>query len=139
MAQKVSRRVAQPETQNITLSSKGKQSTESIKYSAMLAVSTQFGLDRVEIKNLFGISERSQHRYKEDSVLRPEVADRLERFKRIFNQAVELFEDETEAQGWLTTPKVALDNQTPLSILGTDAGAKKVEQILYRAEYGMYG
>lgn len=76
---------------------------------------------------------------KENPVLKPAVVDRLERFKRILKQAVELFEDEEEALRWLSTPKSALDNETPLSVLATDAGAKQVEEILYRAEYGMFG
>lgn len=64
---------------------------------------------------------------------------RLERYKRILKQAVELFEDEEEALRWLNTPKSALDNQTPLSVLATDTGVKQVEEILYRAEYGLFG
>jgi len=51
---------------------------------------------------------------------------------------LELFEDEAETQRWLSTP-VTLGGQTPLSALSTDAGAKKVEEILYQAEYGMFG
>jgi len=66
-------------------------------------------------------------------------AERLDWFNKIFQQAADLFEDEAEATHWLNTPKSALDGETPLSALTTDAGAKKVEQILYRAEYGMFG
>ena len=48
-------------------------------------------------------------------------------------------EDESETQRWLTSPQAALEGQTPLKALVTDAGAKKVEEILYRAEYGIFG
>jgi putative toxin-antitoxin system antitoxin component (TIGR02293 family) len=113
---------------------------ESIKYEAVQDVAARFGLGRTDVKQIFGIAERTQFRYeKENPVLKPAVVDRLGRFNRIFKQAVELFEDEAEAWRWLSTPKSALHNQTPLSVLATDAGTKQIEQILYRAEYGMFG
>ena len=59
--------------------------------------------------------------------------------QRIMQQAFALFEDEAETQRWLSTPKDGLDGQTPLEALATDAGSKKVEELLYRAEYGIFG
>lgn len=143
MTQKRLGRVAQIKKEGETLRHEVKQSDgaiASLKYDSVREVAARFGLGRVEIKRIFGIPERTQFRYeKENPVLKPAVVDRLERFKRIFKQAVDLFEDEEEAWRWLNTPKSALENQTPLSVLATDAGAKQVEEILYRAEYGMFG
>lgn|GEM_PF-1465230 len=111
-----------------------------LRYQSIKNASERFALGRADVKHLFGISESTQFRYeKQNPVLKPAIADRLERFNRICQQALELFEDETETQRWLSTPKVALEGQTPLSALSTDAGAKKVEEMLYRAEYGMFG
>ena len=111
-----------------------------VTYQSVRDVSTRFNLRSADVNNLFGIAKRTQARYKkENPVLKPDAADRLARFNRIFKQAVDLFEDEAEAIHWLNTPKSALDDETPLSALATDAGAKQVEHILYRAEYGMFG
>ena len=111
-----------------------------LRYEAIKAIADRFALDKTEVKQLFGISESTQFRYeKQNPVLKPAVADRIERFMRIYQQALELFEDENETQRWLSTPKAALGGETPLRALATDAGAKKVEEILYRAEYGMFG
>ena len=63
----------------------------------------------------------------------------MERFQRITQQALELFEDETETQRWLSSPKEGLNGQTPLEAFATDVGSKQVEELLYRAEYGMFG
>lgn len=71
--------------------------------------------------------------------LKPSLADRWARFERIVQQAEELFEDQSETQRWLSTPKKALNNRTPLEALTTDAGTKQVEELLYRAEYGIFG
>ena len=65
--------------------------------------------------------------------------DQDERFQRIINLALELFEDKEEIQRWLSTPKATLGGETPYYALATDAGAKKVEELLYRAEYGIFG
>gem|GEM_PF-5574232 len=65
--------------------------------------------------------------------------NQYEPFQPIINQALELFEDKEETERWLSTPKVALGGETPLEALKTDAGAKKVEELLYRAEYGIFG
>lgn len=143
MTQKKLGRVAQGKKEGETLRYQVKQSdgaNTSVKYDSVRDMAAHFGLGRVEVKRIFGIPERTQFRYeKENPVLKPAVVDRLLRFNRIFKQAVDIFEDEEEAWSWLNTPKSALDNQTPLRILATDAGAKQVEEILYRAEYGMFG
>ncbi len=143
MTQKRLGRVTSEKKKGEILQGQIKQSfgaVESIKYDTVRNMAVRFGLSRTEVKNIFGIAERTQFRYeKENPVLKPAVVDRLGRFNRIFKQAVDLFEDEAEAWRWLSTPKSALDNQTPLSGMSTDAGAKQVEQILYRAEYGMFG
>jgi len=114
--------------------------SNSFRYEAIKNISNRFSLDKADIKQLFGISESTQFRYeKQNSVLKPALADRLERFNRIYQQALELFEDENETQRWLSTPKAALEGNYPLKALATDAGAKLVEEILYRAEYGIFG
>jgi putative toxin-antitoxin system antitoxin component (TIGR02293 family) len=58
--------------------------------------------------------------------------------ERITQQAVDLFEDEAVAEQWLSTSKTSLNDQTPLEAITSDAGAKEVEEILYRAEYGVF-
>ncbi len=110
------------------------------KYDSIKKIAKYFDLNKTEIKQLFGISQSTQFRYeKQNPVLKIAVVDRLERFNRIIKLALELFEDEDETKRWLSTPKIALLGETPLQALATDAGAKKVEEILYRAEYGMFG
>lgn len=110
-----------------------------LRYEAIKHISNCFSLDKADVKQLFGISESTQFRYeKQNSILKPAIADRLERFNRIYQQALELFEDEYETQRWLSTPKATLEGNSPLKALATDTGAKLVEEILYRAEYGIF-
>lgn len=111
-----------------------------IKYHYLQKVAEAYQLNSRQKEALFGVPIRTQTRYqKQDTVLSPLVIDRLERFQRITQQAIDLFEDEGVAKQWLSTPKDSLQGQTPLEVMTTDAGVKRVEQILYRAEYGVYG
>jgi putative toxin-antitoxin system antitoxin component (TIGR02293 family) len=126
--------------QAIALDKQYDGSTNDKKYELIKEIANRFDLDKTEIKQLFGISESTQFRYeKQNPVLKSAIADRLDRFNRIAKLALELFEDETETKRWLSTAKTALSGETPLQALATDAGAKKVEAMIYRAEYGMFG
>ncbi|MEI6380334.1 MAG: antitoxin Xre/MbcA/ParS toxin-binding domain-containing protein [Cyanobacteriota bacterium ELA615] len=111
-----------------------------LKYEAVQAVSKRFQVGKGTIRHILGISESTQSRYERTNpVLKSTIADRLERFERITQQALDLFEDKAETLRWLSTAKESLGGQTPLEALATDSGSKKVEELLYRAEYGIFG
>ena len=90
-----------------------------------------------EFAKALGISERSFHRKKGMERLPVNASDRLYRFARIFSFAVEVLGSEDNARQWLRTPHFSLEQQTPLEMLKTDAGAKEVDDILGRIKYGM--
>jgi putative toxin-antitoxin system antitoxin component (TIGR02293 family) len=111
-----------------------------LRYQSILEFAEQFPLSREDIKTILAIPASTQFRYqKENPILKPAIADRFERLRRIYQQALELFEDETETKRWLSTPHDGLERKTPLQAIATDSGTKQVEAILYRAEYGMFG
>ena len=111
----------------------------SVLYEDLESIAEFFGLNSTLKQQIFGISPRNLVRLKKaNGVLSPLVVDRLKRFDRITRQAIELFEDRERAISWLQTPKVSLGGITPLAALSTDDGAKQVEEILYRTEYGIY-
>jgi putative toxin-antitoxin system antitoxin component (TIGR02293 family) len=113
--------------------------TKAIAYASIQQLSSEYQLSRLQIRHILGISESTQFRYeKRNPLLKFNLVDRWLRFEKIVQQAQELFEDQIETQRWLSTPKVALDNQTPLEILDTDSGCRQVEQILLQAAYGVF-
>jgi putative toxin-antitoxin system antitoxin component (TIGR02293 family) len=111
-----------------------------LRYNTIEETAERFQLDSNLRQQIFGISPRNQARLRKDNaILNPLVVDRLNRFNRITQQAINLFEDTDKALQWLQTPKNSLSGITPLAALSTDEGSKQVEEILYRAEYGIYG
>jgi putative toxin-antitoxin system antitoxin component (TIGR02293 family) len=110
-----------------------------LRYQTLEQTAELFQLDNSLKEQIFGIPIKTQARLKkENTVLNPLVADRFNRFNRITQQTIDLFEDTKKALTWLQTPKNSLAGITPLAALSTDEGAKQVEEILYRTEYGIY-
>ena len=110
-----------------------------LRYRTLERMAENFGLDRHLRQQIFGISPRDRARLRKDNgILNPLVVERSNRFNRITQQAIGLFEDRPLAMKWLQTPKHSLAGITPLAALSSDKGAKQVEELLYRAEYGIY-
>jgi len=97
------------------------------------------GVGNERLAELLGMSLRTFARLDRDKgVLDPVAGDRLHRAARIVAMAVEVLEDEAAAVRWLKTPQRALGEATPLDLFGTDVGARAVEALLGRMEYGVY-
>jgi putative toxin-antitoxin system antitoxin component (TIGR02293 family) len=52
--------------------------------------------------------------------------------------ALDTFGDEQKAKSWLTTPNPVLNNQEPVQLARTADGARRVEEVLTRIDYGMF-
>lgn len=81
------------------------------------------------------LSRRRQHR----EPLDPAHGDRIMRFARLYWLAVELHDgDAATARAWLRRPAVALKGRTPLDFAESETGAREVEHLIGRIEYGVY-
>jgi putative toxin-antitoxin system antitoxin component (TIGR02293 family) len=71
------------------------------------------------------------------STLSAEETDKALRLERIAAQAERVFGDNDKACRWLRKPKRQLMGATPLAFLASEAGARKVEEMLHRIDYGI--
>jgi putative toxin-antitoxin system antitoxin component (TIGR02293 family) len=95
----------------------------------------------VPLEKLFpmlGISKATLHRRKALGKLGPDESDRVVRFARLMGKAVEVMESEEDARRWLTSPQFGLGGAVPLAYAETEVGAREVEDLLGRIEYGVY-
>jgi putative toxin-antitoxin system antitoxin component (TIGR02293 family) len=60
------------------------------------------------------------------------------RFARLMGKAVTVLESEDNARQWLTSPQFGLGGAVPLDYADTEVGAREVEDLLGRIEYGVY-
>jgi len=99
----------------------------------------KLGLTQDEMARKIGISIPTLFRRRTaNRPLDPDHSDRLMRFQRLFGIAIELFDgNETYAREWLKRPERALGNLRPIDVAETEAGAREVEKVIGRLEYGV--
>jgi putative toxin-antitoxin system antitoxin component (TIGR02293 family) len=85
-----------------------------------------------------GISRATLHRRKVAGRLEAGESDRVVRFARLLGLAVATMESLEAARAWMAAPQFGLGGETPLSYAETEVGAREVEDLLARIEYGVY-
>lgn len=87
---------------------------------------------------MLGISKATFHRRKgTGEKLGSSVSDRVVRFARLLGKAIMVFGEE-DARRWLNSPQFGLGGAVPLEFAKTEVGAREVENLLGRIEYGVY-
>ena len=67
------------------------------------------------------------------------VTERLVRFARLLVLAIRMMDgDEEAARRWMSAKLPALGNETPLEVAATEAGARRVEDVISGLSYGMF-
>ena len=110
-----------------------------LSYRAFEHLRRHLGLSPEAFALLVAIKPRTLARRRQEGRFSAEESDRLLRASRIFGGALDLFEGDTEAaRAWLARPAPALGGATPVSIAGTDFGAREVENLIGRLEHGVF-
>lgn len=115
-----------------------KQIDKGLAFALVTDVADRLGVEASNFLKLIRITGGTAHRRQRDRLLKPDESDRLYRVMRVTQLAERVLEDGEKARNWLKTPSRPLGGVTPLSLLGTDAGAEAVEEELYRIEYGVF-
>ena len=84
------------------------------------------------------ISRSTLQRRKAAGRLSPDESDKVVRFSRLLRHATEVFGDAERARAWLKHPQVGLGGAVPLDYASTETGAREVENLLGRIDYGVY-
>jgi putative toxin-antitoxin system antitoxin component (TIGR02293 family) len=74
---------------------------------------------------------------RDKSTLSVEEGDRIARLARLKSYAGDIFENPEDAQTWLNENNPTLGD-TPIDLMQTDEGARRVETVLRRIDYGDY-
>lgn len=93
--------------------------------------------DASELNDLVIARRTLAHRKSRNERLTTEESDRVLRLTRITQLAEEVFGDQEKAGRWLRKGKAQFDGRAPIELLATEAGARLVEEALYRIEHGM--
>lgn len=110
---------------------------EGLPFSAIDALARGSGLPVDEIASTLRIPARTYARRKSAGRFGADESDRLSRLARTATLALAVLDGRERASAWLTTRNRALGGETPLSLLDTDVGTARVEEILQRIRHGI--
>jgi putative toxin-antitoxin system antitoxin component (TIGR02293 family) len=95
------------------------------------------GISYGALAKKLGLSKATLHRRQRSGRLTADESDKAVRFARLFGKAVETLEDKEAARRWLSSPQIGLGGALPLDYAETETGAREVENLLTRIEYGV--
>jgi putative toxin-antitoxin system antitoxin component (TIGR02293 family) len=91
-----------------------------------------------KLASKLGISNATLHRRKAQGRLGPAESDRVVRLARLMGKAAKVLGGIEAARQWLNSPQFGLGGAVPLDYAETEIGAREVENLLGRIEYGVY-
>ncbi len=94
------------------------------------------GFSETEISDFIIPARTRRHRQRRREPLNIDESDRLVRLTRVQALAEDVFGDPEKANRWLREGLGILDGKTPLEVAQTEPGARVIEQILAKIDWG---
>ncbi len=111
---------------------------EGLDFAELESLREQLDLPLDRLAGQLGLARATLHRRKASGRLTTDESDKVLRFARLLGQAVQLFGSLEEARRWLKAPQRGLGGAVPLDYAQTETGAREVENLLGRIDYGVY-
>lgn len=103
---------------------------------AVLGHVLRAGFSKQEIERFVIPARTLRHRKTKREPLSTEESDRVVRLARIQALAEDVFGDVIKANRWLREELGILDGKSPLEVARTESGARLIEQILAKIDWG---
>jgi putative toxin-antitoxin system antitoxin component (TIGR02293 family) len=104
--------------------------------SAFVALAATLGVSLETFAQSIGLNARTLRNRREN--LSPDEAERSFRVYRVWRRATDVLDSKTQATVWMTSPKRALGDKTPLEMLRFDFDEAEVMNLLGAIEEGGY-
>jgi putative toxin-antitoxin system antitoxin component (TIGR02293 family) len=112
---------------------------DGLPYRVWPALIARSGIEHEVWASWVGIHPRTLHRRKDAGRFEPQESERLYRFTSLFERVLGLFEgDRKQTFHWLTMPKRALYDKSPVEYAQTELGAREVDNLIGRLEHGVF-
>src|SRR5262245_10325843 len=109
-----------------------------LDFGELEALRQQLDLPLERLAGQLGLARATLHRRKASGRLTADESAKVVRFARLLGHAVHLFGRVEEARRWLIAPQRGLGGAVPLDYAQTEAGAREVENLRGRIDYGVY-
>ncbi len=128
-----------------TPSAKAKHPTELIRqiqkglrFAELQTLQNSIDMPFEQLAAKLSISRSTLQRRKAAGRLSPDESDKVIRFSRLLEHATSVFGDVEKARAWLKFPQRGLGGAVPLDYAETEIGAREVDRLLGRIDYGVY-
>jgi putative toxin-antitoxin system antitoxin component (TIGR02293 family) len=111
---------------------------QGLRFRELEALQGNIDVPLEQLAGKLAISRSTLQRRKLAGRLSPDESDKVMRFTRLLRQATDLFGDVEKARAWLKHPQYGLGGAVPLDYAETEVGAREVENLLGRIDYGVY-
>ena len=109
-----------------------------LSFRAVTSLQKALDLPLGTMATVLGMSRATLHRRKIQGKIDQDESERLMRYQRLLKKAEDVFGDVESARTWMTTKQPGLGKVVPLDFARTEIGAREVENLLGRIEYGVY-
>jgi len=100
-------------------------------------LASELGVSLAELARYLGISEPTFFRRKKQKRFPLSESDHIMRYARLWSLAGDVFENDDGARAWLKERQLGLQGRIPLEVAKSEAGAREVETLLQRIDYGI--
>ena len=115
-----------------------RQIQKGLRFSELETLQNSIDLPFEQLAAKLSISRSTLQRRKAAGRLSPDESDKVMRFSRLLEHATNVFGDVNKARAWLKFPQRGLGGAVPLDYAETEIGAREVENLLGRIDYGVY-
>jgi len=128
-----------------TLTAKAKHPTDLIRqiqkglrFTELETLQHSLDMPFEQLAAKLSISRSTLQRRKHAGRLSPDESNKVVRFSQLLEHATDVFGDIEKARAWLKFPQHGLGGAVPLDYAETEIGAREVDNLLGRIDYGVY-
>ena len=115
-----------------------RQIQKGLRFSELETLQNSLEMPFEQLAAKLSISRSTLQRRKAAGRLSPDESDKVMRFSRLLEHAKNVFGDIDKARAWLKHPQYGLGGAVPLDYAETEIGAREVDNLLGRIDYGVY-
>ena len=115
-----------------------RQIQKGLRFSELETLQNSLHMPFEQLAAKLAISRSTLQRRKAAGRLSPDESDKVMRLSRLLEHATNVFGDVEKARAWLKHPQYGLGGAVPLDYAETEVGAREVDNLLGRIDYGVY-
>jgi putative toxin-antitoxin system antitoxin component (TIGR02293 family) len=115
-----------------------RQIQKGLRFSELETLQSSIDMPFEQLAAKLCISRSTLQRRKAAGRLSPDESDKVMRLSRLLEHATNVFGDIEKARAWLKFPQRGLGGAVPLDYAETEVGAREVDNLLGRIDYGVY-